>query len=85
MSHIAAIFCDIFPLIFNGSQIVSANRRNMDCDMADDEEADIRAAYELLGHSDTEENRRGLSMERNPSVVRRTSVGPALALMVAQS
>jgi hypothetical protein len=62
MSHIPAIFCDIFPLIFNGFQIVSANRRDMDCDMADDEEADIRAAYELLvGHSDTEENRRSLA------------------------
>jgi hypothetical protein len=62
MSQIAPIFCDIFSLIFNGSPIVSANPRDMDCDMADDEEANIKLAYELLaGHSDADENRRSLA------------------------
>ena len=57
MSHLLPNSCDKFPLIFNGTPIVSANPRDMECDMADDGEADIKLAYELLaGHSDTDQN-----------------------------
>jgi hypothetical protein len=55
MSHLVSFYCDMFPLIFNGSQLMSATPCDMERDMADQEnEVDVQAFEHLIPASSQE-------------------------------